>query len=206
MFTGIIEDQGRVEQVEKRSGLLRLKVRSKILIDQKIGDSISINGVCLTITELNRDTACFDVMSETLKKSTIKSLKQQDLVNLERALRVGDRVGGHFVTGHIDCVGTVVEASGLFKVKISKENMKYLVHKGSIAIDGISLTVAALGREDFSVYLIPHTLKSTTLGSKKKGSEINIEFDMLGKYALSNKKTKPTSNITKEFLKQKGFS
>lgn len=214
MFTGIIEDLGKVESV----GNL-LMVRSKILCDQKIGASIAVNGACLTISDLKNDLASFDIMEETLKKTSLGKLKVGDKVNLERALKVGDRLGGHFVTGHIDCVGKasiakVTDTTAMSKadtlsvtVTIPKEFMKFLVQKGSVALDGASLTIAEIGLDNFTVYLIPYTVKNTTFRFKKIGDGINVEFDLLGKYVL-NKETeqgKKGSAITEKLLREKGF-
>lgn len=217
MFTGIVEDLGIVKSIsgvhhtslraldtkwQGRSNLLLVK--SKILAGQKIGDSIAVSGACLTIADLKKDLAGFDVMDETLKKTTLGRLKAGDKVNLERALRAGDRLSGHFVTGHIDCVGKILEVDGKIRVGIGKEFMKLVVQKGSIALDGVSLTVSEIGAEDIAVFLIPHTIKNTTLGLKKPGDEINIEFDLIGKYAISAKE-QAAGNITEAFLRDKGF-
>lgn len=212
MFTGIIEDLGNIEATEKKGGILRIRIKSNIFIGQKIGDSIAINGACLTISNLKSMVAGFDVIEETLGKTNLASLKCGDKVNLERALKVGDRVGGHFVTGHIDCVAKILEkrreaGNYLLRVALEKENARYVVEKGSIALDGISLTVAAVTKDSFSVYLIPHTVKNTTLAFRDIGNALNCEFDMLGKYALDQSKRKEeSSRITEEFLRQKGFS
>jgi len=214
MFTGIIEDLGTIESVEIKAGISRLRVKSKIFGGQKIGDSIAVNGACLTVAELKNDTAGFDVMAETRQRSILGQLKRGDAVNLERALKAGDRMGGHFVAGHIDCAGKVSDLSrpekplwrdsAAMSVKIPKEYMKFVVEKGSIALDGISLTVGEVGADRITAYLIPHTIKNTTLGFKRAGDEVNIEFDLLGKYALRAKEIE-SSRITEDFLREKGF-
>ena len=211
MFTGIIEDLGTIKRIEKRSGLSYLQVKSKIFLSEKVGNSISVNGVCLTITAIKTDAAGFDIMAETVKKSILDYLKLTDKVNLERALKVGDRLGGHFVTGHVDCTGRIVEKRKVpgdyyVRVEIPRENMKFIVQKGSIALDGISLTIAKAETTTFTVHLIPHTIKTTTLGLKDVGNRINIEFDLLGKYVLnSREKVGVISPINENFLKKKGF-
>ncbi|MDD5681017.1 MAG: riboflavin synthase [Candidatus Omnitrophica bacterium] len=205
MFTGIIEDLGTVKAIEKIKDY-KLTIESSLFVGQKTGDSISVNGVCLTISDIKPKTASFDVIEETIKKSNLPFLKTGEMVNLERALKAGDRLGGHFVAGHIDCVGRIIKIAGELKIKIPKENMKFIVSKGSVALDGVSLTIAELGSDDFTVYLIPHTTKNTILGSKKTGDYVNVEFDLLGKYALNlNKEGPANSKITEEFLRKKGF-
>jgi riboflavin synthase len=210
MFTGIIEDLGVVRKVEKGKNY-KLTVQSPIFRDQKIGDSIAVNGPCLTVSGLRDDMADFDVMPETIKKSNLGNLRVGERVNLERALKAGDRLGGHFVTGHIDCVGKILDKqTGLenyfLKVQILAEYTKYIVPQGSVSLDGASLTIAYIGKSDFSVCLIPHTIKNTDLWLKKNGDTLNIEFDILGKY-VSNfgdfKKARP--EITEDFLRSKGF-
>lgn len=205
MFTGIIEDLGRVEAIGRKSGIFHIQVKSHIFTGQKIGDSIAVNGVCLTILDLKNDLASFDIMEETLKRANLNRLKIGDKVNLERALKVGDRLSGHFVTGHVDCVAKIIEKNEKIKIKIPNERMKFTVPKGSVALDGVSLTIANIGGDSFTVYLIPHTIKNTNLGNKKIGDELNVEFDILGKYALNVKDNEKKSKITEDFLKLKGF-
>jgi riboflavin synthase len=205
MFTGIIEALGKVESKEKRPSGLRLRIGSGIFSDQKAGGSISVNGVCLTIAELKKDSADFDVIGETLDKSNLGLLKNREAVNLERALRAQDRIAGHFVTGHIDCTGRILaggtDSSGYFiKVGVPAQYADLVVPKGSVALEGVSLTVADIGTGSLTVRLIPHTLKVTTLQFKKTGDELNIEFDILGKYSRPKK-----SAITEDFLREKGF-
>jgi len=207
MFTGIIEDLGTIKAIEKRSGLLRLRIKSKIFQSEKIGDSIAVNGICLTIADLKTDVADFDVMAETVKKSIFDYFKITDKVNLERALKVGDRLGGHFVTGHVDCTGRIIEKRNVsgncyVRVEIPRETSKFIVQKGSIALDGISLTIAGVEINNFTVHLIPHTIKTTTLAFKNTGDRINLEFDLLGKYVL-NSRAKTTSSISEDFLRKK---
>ena len=188
MFTGIIEEIGIVKAINKaRSGvLLRVKTQD-IHRDAKIGDSVAINGACLSVTEIDKDLFSFDVIQESLARTTLGELKVNDSVNLEGSLRMGSKLGGHFMTGHIDYKAKIVsmlkgsEGAG-FRISAPEEFLKYIAEKGSIAIDGVSLTAAIVTKKDFTVYLIPHTLKVTTLGKKKKNDTVNIETDLLAKY------------------------
>ncbi len=211
MFTGIIEAIGKVESVSKSLGIGYIQVKSKIFSGQKTGDSVAINGVCLTISDLKKDAARFDVMPETLDKSNLANLKIGDKVNLERALRIGDRLSGHFVTGHIDCAGKIVgrnEKPGTIslKVKISIDHMKFVVPKGSVALNGVSLTIAGIGPDDFTVCLIPHTTKNTNLDFSQVGDELNVEFDLIVKSVQQLRETGAKGPIiTEKFLKDKGF-
>lgn len=205
MFTGIIEALGKIESAEKKLGSLKLRISSSVFADQKIGDSISVNGVCLTISALIKEPAVFDVMGETLDKSNLGRLKSGESVNLERAIKAGDRMGGHFVTGHIDCTGRIIEKGKgpgdyILKIGFPPEYIDLIVKKGSVAVEGVSLTIADLAADIFTVKLIPHTLKATTLGFKRISDIVNIEFDILGKYSRPKK-----SGITEEYLREKGF-
>lgn len=191
MFAGIIEELGKVVKIETLKGnkILTVKVE-RIKESTKIGDSIAVNGVCLTVAKIEKDNLCFDVIPETINKTNLKFLKISDLVNLERALKINQRLSGHMLSGHIDTVG-VIRKKGFslggykFEIAVDKDLMPFIVPKGSIAIDGISLTVGDVKGNIFSVYIIPHTLKVTTLGFKGHSSYVNIEVDMLGKYVLS---------------------
>ncbi len=192
MFTGLIEEQGRVEGVEKKSNLFVLKISApKILKGTKLGDSISIDGVCLTAVRIKKPwNLNFEMMKETIEKTTLQDLKPGSLVNLERALKAGSRLGGHFVTGHADGVGTIqkiVKQKNYveFRISLNKDLKRFLVPKGSVAIDGVSLTLGKVNSAFFSIYLIPYTLKLTTMGIKKEGDRVNIETDLLAKYILS---------------------
>lgn len=189
MFTGIIEELGCVERLIRQAGSARLIVSAKnILEDIKIGDSISVNGACLTIIEIKGGKISFDIMGETLKKTNLSRFHSGDKVNLERSLKANDRLSGHFVLGHIDAVGKIIS-----KIKSGKDtkieiigpqNLKrYLVEKGSISVDGISLTIGQTKQNRFAVYLIPHTLQNTTLGIKRPGDLVNLEIDPLARYA-----------------------
>lgn len=191
MFTGIIEELGVVEKIDSYRGIRRLKIKTeKVLQDARVGDSISVNGACLTITSIENNNLSFEVMPETLNNTDLKNLKVKDKVNLERALKLNDRLSGHLVSGHIDCLGVIRNKSNLsgnvvFDIAIANELMKYVVDKGSVAVDGISLTVAKIRGNVFSVNIIPHTLKNTTLAFKTPSDKVNIEFDLVGKHISS---------------------
>ncbi|MDD3374653.1 MAG: riboflavin synthase [Candidatus Omnitrophica bacterium] len=191
MFSGIVEEKGIVQKIERKENLIVLSVKAKkVLKGIKIGDSISTDGVCLTVAKLKKDVFTFDIMKETMDKTTLKYLEVGSRVNLEGALRVNDRLGGHFVSGHIDGVGTIKKRISLpnyeeFQILIPKSLARYLAPKGSVCIDGISLTIGEVKGNMFFVYIIPHTLKVTTLGSKKDNDKVNIETDLLAKYILS---------------------
>ncbi|GAB6077109.1 riboflavin synthase [Desulfurobacterium crinifex] len=188
MFTGLVEEVGRVLSLKKSSQSAVLKVGcQKITEDVKIGDSISVNGVCLTVVSFEKDSVTFDVSAETLRRSNIGTLRTNDFVNLERALRFSDRLGGHILQGHVDTITKVVgikrEGTGfLFSFKLPPAYRHLVVEKGSIGIDGISLTIATLFADIFSVAVIPHTYENTTLKLKRPGDIVNLEFDIIGKY------------------------
>jgi riboflavin synthase len=188
MFTGIVEELGQLKRIKSGSKSAFLEIKAKqVLQDVKIGDSIAVNGVCLTVTGFQQDWFTADVMAETLNKTNLGRLRSGERVNLERALRLSDRLGGHIVSGHIDGVGTitsqrVVDIAVLTEIAAPPQILKYVIAKGSIAIDGISLTVVELTPSAFTVSLIPHTAKLTTLGFKKAGDWVNLEGDVLGKY------------------------
>lgn len=217
MFTGIIEETGRVKKVlpGNLSGQMEISA-SKVLEDIKIGDSICVNGVCLTAVEIGSSSFAADVMPETLRRSNLGHLKTGDRVNLERAMPADGRFGGHIVSGHIDGTGTITalkEEGNAVWVTVSapKAILDLIVEKGSIAIDGISLTVAGVTERDFEVSIIPHTGEETTLLSRKTGDMVNLENDIIGKYVkkLMTVKDEPenkkTSGITLEFLRENGF-
>lgn len=210
MFSGIIEEKVALEKILNTLDGFRLTLRSKISSkDSLIGDSISVNGTCLTIVEKKGNSLTFDVMDETMRRTNLRRVSSGDIVNLERSLKFGDRISGHFVTGHIDCVGKVdrVARHGRdheIEIEFPKEKTPYVVEKGSVALDGVSLTIAKLKGNYMKICLIPLTMEFTNLGSKKVGDLVNIEFDILGKYSL-NKVPVQKNKIDSKFLKKHGF-
>ena len=210
MFTGIIEEVGHVARIGGGSLVIDCQ---KVLEDVHLGDSIAVNGVCLTVTHFDRSAFTADVMPETVRRTSLAELKKGSLVNLERALTLASRLGGHIVSGHIDGTGAIVKFADegnaiLMTVSAGPELLRYIVEKGSVALDGISLTVARVTDRDFTVSLIPHTREVTNLGSKKLGSPINIETDVLGKYVekmLGGTQTAAQSTMTLDFLRENGF-
>lgn len=209
MFTGLIEEIGTIEAVKRGARSAVLVVRGdKIFSNLKVGDSVSTNGVCLTATAINGKTFSADVMNETLSRSGLGKLRSGSHVNLERAMAADGRFGGHMVAGHVDGTGKIIhirrdDNAIWYTISASAEIMRYIVEKGSVAIDGISLTVAAAGREDFSVSVIPHTAQETTLAEKKIGDAVNLENDMVGKYI--EKFVSKKSGIDETFLQRYGF-
>lgn len=215
MFTGIIEEVGEVLQLHKGKDSAQLTIKAqKVLEDVSIGDSIAVNGVCLTVTSFQAQSFTADVMHETLNRSSLAQLKIKSHVNLERAMLAGGRFGGHIVAGHVDGTGTIIDiqkddVAVWYTIQAKEEIMRYIIEKGSIAIDGISLTVARVDENSFAISAIPHTIQHTTLWERKKGDIVNLENDMVGKYI--EKLIKPTqvseqeSKITREFLMQYGF-
>lgn len=191
MFSGIVEELGEVKNISRRGKVTLLEVKTKqAAAEVKIGDSLAINGACLTVVKQAPDVLSFEVMPQTLKLTNLGNLNLSDKVNLERALKVGERISGHFVLGHIDCLGIIRrkayhENNLSFEIAVPAEFTRYILPKGSIAVDGISLTVVNKRANTFNVYLIPHTLKNTTLGFKGPSDRVNIEFDILAKRALA---------------------
>lgn len=214
MFTGLIEEIGEIQNIIKSAKSAKIKIKAgKILEDIKIGDSISTNGVCLTVTEFTPDSFTVDVMAETIRRSNLSSLTAGDKVNLERAVLAGDRLGGHIVSGHIDGMGTITsyekEDNAVWVTITARPDiLKYMIQKGSVAIDGVSLTVAYIDELVFKVSVIPHTRNLTTLLKKKTGDPVNLECDMIGKYIeklLFFKETQKSGGISTDFLVQNGF-
>lgn len=196
MFTGIVEEFGIIRQIEKKQNLILLTVTAKKIFKKTaIGESIAVDGVCLTVAQKTSLTATFDCMKETLKKTTLGYLKIGSTVNLERALKANSRISGHFVQGHVDGIGIITKKNtrphyAEFQIAIDTKLMPNIVSKGSICLDGISLTVGEVREGKFSIYIIPHTLKITTLGMKGLGDKVNIETDILAKYIRNPKKLK----------------
>lgn len=217
MFTGIIEEIGIILAVQNgpASSLLTIQA-AKVLEDVKDGDSIAVNGVCLTVTSHGSSYFTADVMHETLNRSSLGNLRQGSPVNLERAMAAGGRFGGHIVSGHIDGTGTIAairqdDIAIWYTISASPAILRYIIEKGSITIDGISLTVAAVTDRDFSVSIIPHTAAQTTLSQRKAGDSVNLENDIIGKYVekllqpAEIQPKKETSSITMDFIEKYGF-
>ena len=214
MFTGIIEDKGKVLRVEYRGQEKRLSIGlPSYLTELQVGDSINISGVCLTVIQKKEREVDLDLSQETLQKTILGELKEGDLVNLERALKLTDRLGGHIVTGHVDGIGVVIGKSKerdfvKLRIKIPESVSKYVVAKGSIAIDGISLTVNECRAGEIEMTLIPYTLEKTTLMNKKVGDRVNVEADILGKYVekLLDREDRKSGKVDLSFLKEHGFT
>ncbi|RYG73295.1 riboflavin synthase [Lentibacillus lipolyticus] len=189
MFTGIVEEMGRIRQLDEASeSAVRLTIEAAtVLNDVKIGDSIAVNGICLTVTDKSNDAFGVDVMPETIKATSLRMLDEGGCVNLERAMPVNGRFGGHFVTGHVDGTGTIVrkteqENAVYYHVAISSELAAYFIMKGSVAVDGVSLTVFGINGNEITLSLIPHTVSQTILGTKGEGDGVNVECDVLAKH------------------------
>jgi riboflavin synthase len=187
VFTGLVAGTGTVESLERDGGGVRLRVCSELAGELGAGDSVSVNGVCLTAVEPDAQSFSADVMEETLRRSSLGPLGEGDAVNLELPLRAGDRLGGHIVQGHVDGTGEVESVreeglSSVVRILASAELLRYVVEKGSIAVEGVSLTVSAVDSEAFEVSLIPETLERTTLGAAAPGRKVNLEVDVLAKY------------------------
>lgn len=218
MFTGIIEETGTVSSVQKTDRISCIKIKAKLIFDDlNIGDSVAVSGVCLTVTKIQGEFFFADVMNETLSRSSLEKIRAGDRVNLERAVSLNRRLGGHIVTGHIDGTGTIsaIRKDGIavrYTVSADRSILRYIVEKGSVAVDGISLTVTGVTGDDFSVSVIPHTLSNTILPEKNVGSVVNIENDVIGKYVekflnypeTDMKKNTPGS-ITESFLQKYGY-
>lgn len=219
MFTGIVEETGIIQKlsISGSSGSIKIQAK-KVLEGTKIGDSIAVNGICLTVTSLGNGFFTADVMAETVRRSSLKEAKSGAKVNLERAMSADGRFGGHIVSGHVDGCGVITEIlpeenAVWFTIKADAPILKFIVEKGSVCLDGVSLTVAEVNDVTFKVSVIPHTRQETTLADKKAGSCINIENDVIGKYVerllnfkeTEEKKTESSSNLTMEFLEKYGI-
>lgn len=207
MFTGLIEKIGRVKNINLTSDGAKLEIFANF-DNVKIGDSIAINGICLTVVDIKKDFLIFDCMKETLNLSNLKNLKTNDEVNLERAMKLNDRLDGHIVSGHIDCIAILenITQDGFSKRYRFICDSELIIKKGSIAINGVSLTVTKVYNNGFEVSLIPETIKRTNLKNLKNNDIVNIEYDILGKYIQKFlNKNKNQSKITMEFLKENGF-
>jgi len=217
MFTGIIEEIGFVTNTKHtgQSSILTIEAK-RILGDVKLGDSIAVNGVCLTVTSFTNKEFTVDVMPETIKATSLRNVQSGSHVNLERAMAAGGRFGGHFVSGHVDGVGIVKEKREVanavyYEIEAANDLLQYIIEKGSVAVDGTSLTVFGVTETTFLLSLIPHTLAETVLGQKDVGDIVNIENDMIGKYIahfLSNQRNqseKQASSLSSKFLEEHGF-
>ncbi len=214
MFTGIIEEVGQLADIKRGSQSAVLHIRcQRVLEGTKVGDSIAVNGVCLTVTSMDGQGYTADVMAETLNRSSLGSLVRGSRVNLERAMPADGRFGGHIVAGHIDGTGTITdifrdETAVWYRISAEPGVLRYIVEKGSITIDGISLTVARVTGQDFSVSIIPHTQANTALADRKAGDIVNLETDIIGKYVeklLTPEESGKKSGLTAEFLAEHGF-
>jgi len=211
MFTGIIEELGTIKNVKKSASSMQLIIHAKrVLEDIKLGDSIAVNGVCLTVIAFSQSEFTVDVMPETFHATTTNLLNSGSAVNLERAMSGNGRFGGHFVSGHVDGVGKIMKkrptANAVYiDITVPKEASTFCILNGSITIDGTSLTIFDINKSTITVSLIPHTNKETVLGLKKERELVNIESDMLGKYVHQFSTKKKVSTITQEFLQQNGF-
>ncbi|NCB76089.1 MAG: riboflavin synthase [Negativicutes bacterium] len=218
MFTGLVEELGKIKSITKGTKSARLTIEGQVVLqDVKLGDSIAVNGTCLTVVEYTQRSFTADVMPETVRSTVLAELKPGDVVNLERTLRLGDRLGGHIVSGHVDGVGVIrskerSDNAIVVTIEAPPEVMRYIIAKGSIAIDGTSLTIVDYGTDWFSVSLIPHTASLTTVGLKETGRKVNLEADVLGKYVAKllglqngDEKKQASSGLTMEFLQQHGF-
>jgi riboflavin synthase len=218
MFTGIIEEIGTISNIKQTSESIVLAIQArKILNDVQLGDSISVNGVCLTVTTFTDGQFTVDVMPETVKSTSLKYLKRGSKVNLERAMAAGGRFGGHFVSGHADGIGMIkskkpFENAIYYEIEVTSDLLQYIIYKGSITVDGTSLTVFGVTENSFTISLIPHTSKETIIGIKGIGEIVNVECDMLGKYLdhfiarrFNGEQAKGKSNITTQFLEENGF-
>lgn len=210
LFTGLIFEMGTVTSIHMSNKGAALFIKAETLASQaEIGDSISVNGACLTVVSKKNNILSFDISEETLKSTSLESLKTGGQINLEPSLTPNSKIGGHFVTGHIDTTGKIRSKSNIgdmfkFEIEIPKSAMNLIVEKGSIAVDGISLTIVDVLKNSFTVVIIPHTAKLTTMGFKKAGDTVNIEFDILGKYVLNflNKDNKKDSNLMEKLIEE----
>lgn len=214
MFTGIIEETGKITKVLPIAGGKRINISaSKILEDISIDDSICVNGVCLTVIKKEEDGFWIDAVGETLEKTTFAYLQSPSLVNLERSLRLSDRLGGHFVQGHVNGIGTISEIlkrgeNYLLQIDVPESLEKYLINEGSIAIDGISLTIASTEKNRVNISIIPHTWKNTTLQFKNIGDSVNVEVDVIAKYIeklITKNEITGNNKITESWLKEIGY-
>lgn len=211
MFTGIIEEIGKINEIKETGKKNSITIScNTVLGDMKLGDSIAVNGICLTVSRFDDKIFTADVMPVTFQKSNLKNNRSGEFVNLERALQLKSRLGGHLVSGHIDGSGKIVsitkqDNATKFKIQIDPKQRKYLIPEGSICIDGISLTIAELEQDNLTVSIIPETIRNTTLQYKKTSDTVNIESDMVGKYLYNFNQRKTKKDISVNFLEENGF-
>ncbi|MDQ0257707.1 riboflavin synthase [Evansella vedderi] len=217
MFTGIIEEKGTIQQIKQTGDAIVMKIEaSEILSDVHLGDSIAVNGVCLTVTSFDSLAFTVDLMPETVRNTSLRELSIGSKVNLERAMSANGRFGGHFVSGHVDGIGTIKAKrrehnAVYYEIEVSSNLRKYMILKGSVSVDGTSLTIFGLTEDTFTISIIPHTIEETIIGSKGPGDIVNVECDMLAKYieeliarrTMSNESK--SNHITEDFLKENGF-
>ena len=216
MFTGLIEEIGTVQQIVRGKESCRLTVQCRAALDDcKIGDSIAVNGICVTVTAIGSEAFTADIMPETMRRTTLDRLRVGNAVNLERALKLSDRIGGHLVSGHVDGIGAIIgrddeENAIRLTIEADADVARYIVVKGSVALDGVSLTVASAAGNRFAIALIPHSADATILGRKRVGDAVNIECDVIGKYVeklLGGMPDAPRQrDISLDFLQQHGFA
>jgi len=213
MFTGIVEELGTVSNIRQSGEAMKLTIAANtILSDVKLGDSIAVNGICLTVTSFTASSFTVDAMPETVRATSLRMLDTSSKVNLERAMAANGRFGGHFVTGHIDGIGTILNKKQhynaiYYKIGIPDDLLRYCLQKGSIAVDGTSLTIFDIDESSITISLIPHTVSESIIGKKAAGDIVNIECDMIGKYIerFISKPTKRSTSVTESFLQENGF-
>ncbi len=212
VFTGIVEEKGVVAELTQHQESMKMKINAKIILeDINLGDSISINGVCLTVTSYTNHHFTVDIMPETFRTTSLRLLKVGSNLNLERSMAANGRFGGHFVSGHVDGIGEIQSKKGIdnaiyYDITFPTKLHRYIVNKGSIAVDGISLTIFDISENRFTISLIPHTVHKTILGEKNVGDIVNIECDMLGKYVEQFIRQREGHSITEKFLNDHGFA